>query len=330
MRRPEERMQRLAGGTNVTVRASVRVVSVQGAACWGRRIRRCSHFDGKRRRAGWYNLSEARASRRETAPRDRTMWQVAADSAKAEDEMGFPFNYNQSYDNAGAYGRAFPGELSIADIMRRVYLWLTAGLAVGFGVSFIIGTTKPAILFNPVVSIIALIAYIGVAFAFYPVVQRTSLTVGAVLYLGFTAIFGLLISAIWLVYSSESIFSTFVTTGAMFGIMSILGYTTKMDLSKLGSILLMALIGLIVASIVNIFLVNGPLYWIITFAGILIFSGLTAYDTQWIRRNAGSIVYSGDGQAAGRLALVGAFRLFMDFVNLFLFLLRIFGQGGRR
>jgi FtsH-binding integral membrane protein len=244
--------------------------------------------------------------------------------------MGFPFNYNQGYNNTSVYGRALPGELSIADIMRRVYLWLTAGLAVGFGVSYIIGATRPAILLNPVVSIIAIIAYIGVAFAFYPVVQRTSLTVGAVLYLGFTAIFGLLISAIWLVYSGESIFSTFITTGAMFGIMSILGYTTKMDLSKLGSILLMALIGLIVGSIVNIFIGGSVLYLILTILGIVIFCGLTAYDTQWIRRNAGSIVYSGDGQAAGRLALVGAFRLFMDFVNLFLFLLRIFGQGGRR
>lgn len=243
--------------------------------------------------------------------------------------MGFPFNYNTSYNDAGAYGRALPGELSIPDIMRRVYLWLAAGLAVGFGVSFVIGVTKPAILLNPIVSIVAIIAYLGVAFAFYPIVRRSSLTVGAVLYLAFTAIFGLLISSIWFYYTTGAIFSTFITTGAMFGIMSILGYTTKMDLSKLGSILLMALIGLIVGSIVNIFLGGGVLYMILTILGIIIFCGLTAYDTQWIRRNAGSIVYAGDGQAAGRLALVGAFRLFMDFVNLFLFLLRIFG-GNRR
>jgi len=239
--------------------------------------------------------------------------------------MGYPFNYN-----AGAYGRAYPGELNVGDIMRMVYLWLCAGLVVGFGVSYIIGYSRAPILHTGVVQLIALVAYLGVAFAFFPIVQRASLTVGAALYLGFTALFGLLVSSIWVYYGSGTITSAFVTTGAMFGIMSILGYTTRLDLSKLGAIFMMAVIGLIVGSLVNFFAHNAALYWLLTFAGIVIFCGLTAYDTQWIRRNAGSVAVSGDGQAAGRVALVGAFRLFMDFVNLFLFLLRLFGQGGRR
>jgi FtsH-binding integral membrane protein len=246
--------------------------------------------------------------------------------------MGFPFNSN-AY-NAGAYGRAYPGELNVSDVMRQVYVWLMAGLAVGFGVSFLIGNSGSLIFLNPVISLGALIAYLVVAFAFYPIVQRTSVTVGGVLYLGFTALFGLLISSIWYFYTEGTIVSTFITTAAMFGIMSILGYTTRLDLSKLGAIFMMAIVGLIVGSLVNLFLHSGPLYYLLTFAGIVIFCGLTAYDTQWIRRNAGMIVSagasSGDGQAVGRLALVGAFRLFMDFVNLFLFLLRLFVQGGRR
>ncbi len=244
--------------------------------------------------------------------------------------MGYPYN-----SDAGAYGRAYPGELNVGDVMRMVYLWLSAGLVLGFGISYIIGNSSTPILHTGVVQLLALVGYLVVAFAFYPIVQRASLTVGAALYLGFTALFGLLISSIWVYYGTGAITSAFITTGAMFGIMSILGYTTRLDLSKLGAIFLMALIGLIVASLVNIFLplpsgLSEPLYWIITLAGIVIFCGLTAYDTQWIRRNAGSIVSVGDGQAVGRLALVGAFRLFMDFVNLFLFLLRLFGQGGRR
>jgi len=244
--------------------------------------------------------------------------------------MGYPFNYNAS--NAGAYGSAYPGELNVGDVMRMVYLWLCAGLVLGFGISYIIGHSTAPVLHTGVLQLVALVGYLVVAFAFYPIVQRASLTIAAALYLGFTALFGLLISSIWVYYGTSEIYSAFITTGAMFGIMSILGYTTRLDLSKLGAIFLMAVIGLIVGSLVNLVLQSAAIYWVITLAGIVIFSGLTAYDTQWIRRNAGSIVATGDGQAVavGRLALVGAFRLFMDFVNLFLFLLRLFGQGGRR
>jgi FtsH-binding integral membrane protein len=139
-------------------------------------------------------------------------------------------------------------------------------------------------------------------------------------------VFGLLISSIWLVYSQQSIYSAFITTAAMFGVMSIIGYTTRIDLSKFGVILFMGLIGLIIASLVNLFLQNPLIYWVLTYFGVALFCGLTAYDTQWIKRNAASVAYQGNGQAAARVALVGAFHLFMDFVNLFLFLLRIFGN----
>ncbi|MBF6590694.1 MAG: Bax inhibitor-1/YccA family protein [Ktedonobacterales bacterium] len=227
--------------------------------------------------------------------------------------------------------------LDMRAIMRQVYLWLTLGLAVGFGVSFALGqvasnaiatgeaTASSLILFNPIVSIIALVAYLALGFTFYPVVRRVSPAVGAVLYLLFAAVFGFLISTIWLQYKSGTIVSAFVTTAAMFGIMSIVGYTTKLDLSKLGSILFMALLGIIIASVVNLFLRSPAIYWLVTYASVVIFSGLIAYDTQWISKNAASIARTGDSQAAARIALVGAFRLFLDFINLFLSLLRIFG-----
>ncbi len=244
-------------------------------------------------------------------------------------------SYNNPGNNpgyAGAFGQPYAGagSQSISDIMRLVYLWVAAGLVVCFGVSFLIAATTPQLLFNPVVSIVALIAYIGLAFAFYPIVRRVSVAVGAVLYLVFAAVFGLLISAVWFEYATGTIFRAFITTAAMFGIMSIIGFTTKLDLSRLGAIFLMALVGLIVASIINIFLASSVLYLVISLVGVVIFCGLIAYDTQWIKRNAGGLVTSGDGQAVGKLALVGAFHLFMDFVNLFLFLLELFGMGSRR
>jgi uncharacterized protein len=239
------------------------------------------------------------------------------------------YNYNNP-GYPGALGQSYAGSRSISDIMRLVYLWVAAGLVICFGVSFFVAATASPLLFNPVVSIVALVAYIGLAFTFYPIIRRVSVAFGAVLYLAFAAVFGLLISAVWYEYATGTIFRAFITTAAMFGIMSIIGFTTKLDLSRLGAIFLMALIGLIVASIINIFLASSVLYFIISLVGVVIFCGLITYDTQWIKRNAGGLVTSGDGQAIGKLALVGAFHLFMDFVNLFLFLLELFGMGSRR
>lgn len=243
--------------------------------------------------------------------------------------------YPNSYAPSGAYGF----QLDVPAVMRRVYLWLTMGLALGFGVAFAIGqfalsqihsgqpAAAAALLFNPVLIIIAMIAYLVLGLGFYPIVQRVSLNTGLVLYFAFTAVFGFLISDIFVVYSTTSIWSAFLVTAVMFGAMTLIGYTTGVDLSRFGSILLMALIGLIVASIANFFLHNSTLYWVVTYAGVLIFAGLTAYDTQWIKKQAASFSSIGGEQAIGRIALIGAFHLFLDFVNLFLFLLRIFGRG---
>ncbi|MFN7208789.1 MAG: Bax inhibitor-1 family protein [Aggregatilineales bacterium] len=255
------------------------------------------------------------------------------------------------FSDAGVESRPFPIGLSMNDIMRQVYLWLMAGLLVAFGIAFILGapvreplnavlSSEPTAaqiaqleraiaaspLLNPVLAIGALIAYFILAFALQPIIMRANLTVGTIFYLLFTALFGYMLGGILIGYQISDITAALIATAGMFGVMSFLGYTTKIDLSRFGSILLMALIGLFIASIVNIFLRSPAITWIISYAGVLIFAGMTAYDTQWIKNNAGAIAATGDQTGAQRLALIGAFHLFLDFINLFLFLLRIFAN----
>lgn len=129
---------------------------------------------------------------------------------------------------------------------------------------------------------------------------------------------------IFLAYTQASIVSTFLITASMFGVMSLYGMYTKKDLSSIGSIAYMAIIGLVIASVVNIFLGSSMLYWIISYAGVILFTGLTAYDTQKIQRMYSVMAY--DEETANKVAILGALSLYLDFINLFLFLLRFFGR----
>jgi hypothetical protein len=239
--------------------------------------------------------------------------------------------------------------LDLSAVMRQVYLWLAFGLVIAFGVSFVVGNTAVAafntavgagysgraamttsILFNPIVWLVSLVAYFALAFALQPIIMRARPAIGSLFYLLFTAVFGFMISSIFLAYRPGTIAMAFVATAGMFGAMSVIGYTTKIDLSRMGSLLMMGLIGIIIASVVNIFLNSAAIYWLVSYAGVVIFVGLTAYDTQWIKNQAASIAASGDAEAAQRIALIGAFHLFLDFMNLFLFILRILGGGRSR
>ena len=143
-----------------------------------------------------------------------------------------------------------------------------------------------------------------------------------VLFFLFAIVNGLSLAPIFLVFTGESIATTFFITAATFGAMSIYGYFTSSDLSKFGSILVMALIGLIICSVVNIFMNSDTMYWIISGAGVLIFIGLTAWDTQKIKNMALAMPEATDG----RLATIGALNLYLDFINLFLYLLRFMGD----
>jgi len=233
------------------------------------------------------------------------------------------------YDASAPYAGAGAGGLDFGAIMRQVYLWLSIGLLVAFGVALALTTSGVGtIIYNPVV-IVALVAYLILGFGFYPIVRRVSPAIGTVLYLAFAAVFGFLITSVFETYSKASIVSAFLTTLVMFGGMSLLGYTTRLNLARFGAVLIMALIGVIIASVVNFFLHSTVLEWVLTYASVVIFAGLTAYDTQWIKRNALSLAGSATEGAVRRMALLGAFRLFLDFINLFLNLLRIFGGGQR-
>ena len=140
----------------------------------------------------------------------------------------------------------------------------------------------------------------------------------------FAVVNGLALWPIFAVYTGESLTKTFLICAGTFGFMSIYGYFTNRDLSRMGSLLFMALIGLIIASLVNIFLHSDTMGWIISFVGILIFVGLTAWDTQQIKQMA---QMAGDNDSVSRLATLGALSLYLDFINLFLYLLRFFGDN---
>ncbi|MFM7235019.1 MAG: Bax inhibitor-1 family protein [Flavobacteriales bacterium] len=146
------------------------------------------------------------------------------------------------------------------------------------------------------------------------------------LFLAYSLVNGISLSFIFYVYSMPAIVKVFLITAGLFTTMAFIGYTTKTDLTKLGSILMMAVIGIVIASLVNMFMNSGALDYIISCVGVLVFTGLVAYDTQKIKRIGAGVEYG--TATAGKLALMGALSLYLDFINLFLFLLRIF--GGRR
>ena len=153
-------------------------------------------------------------------------------------------------------------------------------------------------------------------------INKISSAMATALFYIFAIVNGLSLAPIFLIFTGESIASTFFITAATFGAMSLYGYFTKSDLSKFGSILVMALIGLIICSVVNIFMASSTLYWITSFVGVLIFIGLTAWDTQKIKNMALAMPEATDG----RLATIGALNLYLDFINLFLYLLRFMGD----
>lgn len=140
----------------------------------------------------------------------------------------------------------------------------------------------------------------------------------------YSILMGMSLSFIFMIYTQSSIFVTFAIAAGMFGIMAITGYTTKVDLTKFGSILMMAVIGIVIASLVNMFLKSSTMEYIISFIGVLVFTGLTAYDVQKLK-NMGMQVENGT-ESAKKLAIMGALTLYLDFINLFLFLLRFFGD----
>ena len=214
---------------------------------------------------------------------------------------------------------------SANDILWVTYRWMSVGLGITGLVAWLVSQSPAALdLFvgNRLVFYGLLFAQLGLVFAFSSVAARSTTAVVAAMFFLYAGITGLTFSVIFLLYTSSSIASTFLVTAGTFAGISVFGAVTKRDLSGVGRFALFALIGLIIASVVNIFLHSSALMWLTTFAGILIFAALTAYDTQKLK----AMYAAGVG---GNLALRGALTLYLDFINMFLFLLRIFGQRNR-
>ena len=213
----------------------------------------------------------------------------------------------------------------VAGVMRRVYGKMTLGLLLTALTAFLVVSSPAALslLFSSTATIWILFAVeIGLVIYLSARLDKLSTGVAAALFYLYSALNGVVLAPIFLVYTGASIAMTFAITAGTFGAMTIFGYVTHQDLSKFGSILTMALIGLIVCVVVNIFWGNSMFDLLISIAGVFIFVGLTAWDTQAIKR----MCAESDPSMIGKVATMGALSLYLDFINLFLYLLRFFGS----
>jgi hypothetical protein len=212
--------------------------------------------------------------------------------------------------------------------MQQVYLWMTVGLLATAGVAyFVVSTPLLQLVANPIVFFGAIIVELVMVVALSRAIARMSPAAAVGLFFVYAALNGVTMSVIFAVYTLSSIAVTFFATACLFGAMTIIGYTTSRDLTKLGGFLLMGLIGFLIGSVINLFFASSAFYWLLTFAGIAIFVGLTAWNTQRIKNMTLTALQQGDELAAQRVGIIGALSLYLDFVNLFLLLLRL---GGRR
>ncbi len=211
--------------------------------------------------------------------------------------------------------------------MTKVYNWMALALFVTGIVAYITATTPQmigAIVSSKLLFYGLILGELGLVIYLTAAIRKMSMTTAIAAFLIYSALNGLTMSVIFLVYTTSSISTTFFVTAGTFAAMSFYGYTTKKDLTSIGNMAFMALIGIIIASIVNFFLKSEMMYWIITYLGVAIFVGLTAYDTQKLK-NIGSRGFS-DQENMEKMSVLGALTLYLDFINLFLFLLRILGD----
>ena len=220
-----------------------------------------------------------------------------------------------------------PSRVSESSFLSRVYLWMSAGLAISASASYWL-MSQPALLkalfsnsillIGLVIAEIALVVWLSVA------AMRMSAVMASLIFLAYSFLNGITLTSVLLVYTGVSVISTFAITAGTFFFFSVYGMTTKKDLTSLGGLMMMGLIGMIIAGIVNIFLKSTMLYWISTFVGIAVFLGLTAWDTQKLK-NIHAMGFESD-EMEKKVAILGALTLYLDFINLFILLLRIFGK----
>ncbi len=218
---------------------------------------------------------------------------------------------------------------AFAALMRKVYVWMTLALTVT-GLTAYYVASNPQLMYSmfgqsSTMVWVLILAQLAIVFTLSAAINRLSFMVASLLFVAYSVLNGLTFSVIFLVYTMSSISSVFFITAGTFAAMSFIGYTTRKDLTGLGKILIMALIGIIIATVVNIFIKSSGLMMIVSYIGLLIFVVLPAYDTQKIKKmflQAGTEV----NDSTQKLALLGSLTLYLDFINLFLYLLRIFGD----
>ena len=236
-------------------------------------------------------------------------------------------NYNDFHYGAVSQNRDLEMQAAFPVLMRKVYTWMTLAMVLtgltAYGVA-----TSPGILMaiysNSAVMWGLVIAELALVFGISAAINRLSLTTATLMFVAYSVINGALLSSIFLIYTASSITSVFFITAATFGAMALIGYTTKTDLTSVGKILFMALIGLVIATIVNMFIGSDGLTMICSSVGVLIFVGLTAYDSQ---KTTQMLQQAPDaGESSQTPALLRALTLYLDFINLFIYLLRILGS----
>ena len=228
--------------------------------------------------------------------------------------------YRMIEEKEGMVSLAFPA------LMRKVYLWMTLALVItgftAFGIASNPGIAY-AIVTNRLLFWGLVIAEFGLVIGISGAINKLSAVTATLLFVLYSIVNGATLSVIFMAYTMSSIASVFFITAGLFGVMAFIGYTTKTDLTSIGKILFMALIGIILATIVNMFVGSSMLNMIVSYIGVVIFTGLTAYDSQKIK----NMLYNADSMDEGmqKIALLGSLTLYLDFINLFLMLLRIFG-----
>ncbi len=214
-----------------------------------------------------------------------------------------------------------------AAFMSKVYTWMSGGLAITGLIAMWVASTPlliEAIIGNTFLFFGLIIGEIFLVGYLITVIKKISAQTAGIIFTAYAALNGLTLSVVFLAYTSASIASTFFVTAGTFAVMSFYGYYTKKDLTSWGNLLFMGLIGIIIASVVNFFMQSEMMYWLITYAGVFIFVGLTAYDTQKIKKM--SVASEVGSEEESKSAIVGALMLYLDFINLFLLLLRLLGD----
>ena len=232
-----------------------------------------------------------------------------------------------SWNQSSSYVPVDVRDERVTSFLSKVYGWMFLGLLITAGVGFGVASSPVLIetlLVNRILFWILLLAPVGLGWFLMAREDTIAPTTATILFLVYAALMGITFSVIFLIYTSASIVSAFVISSGMFGTMAVFGTLTKKNLTGLGQLMLMGLVGLIIAAIVNIFLLNDVMSFVISVVGVIVFTGLTAYDSQRLKEMAVALP---DGRV-GAHAVVGALYLYLDFINIFLFILRLF--GGRR